>query len=221
MATSIKKWKPYIFPDILESSFPSVEFAVREAAIEFCEETLLWSEDLTAINVVAATASYTLSPPSLSRLVAIDSVHHKATGAANSAYDPLDPIPQEHKDLVSTTAWRYDSGTPTGYYHNEEITPLFLHPIPDTNATSGLLVRVHLIPSEDCTTLEDFLWNQYQDVLTAGAKGLLFSQKAMPWYDTTEATAQRQKFIQFMDGVLRKMGRKYIPKVDKEARPKL
>ena len=221
MATALLDWTAEILLQVQGVPNPLIQLAVRQAAIELCEETLIWSEDLTRINVVSGTGSYTLTPPALSRLIAIDSAYYKATSAADTAFDPLDAIPQDQKDLFSgTTAWKFETGTPVGYYHQEEITPLYLYPIPDANATSGLLVRVHLIPTVDTITIDDFLWSMHKDALTAGALAFIFGQKDMPWYDPNKEGQKRQMFIGFMDNILRKMGRKYIPKADKEARPK-
>uniref|UniRef100_A0A6M3JPE1 Uncharacterized protein n=1 Tax=viral metagenome TaxID=1070528 RepID=A0A6M3JPE1_9ZZZZ len=220
MATDLIDWKVEILLDIQGVPDPGIERAVRIAAIEFCEETLLWKYALTRINVASGTVGYALTPPSDSRLIGIESVLYKANSAADTTFDPLDPISQDQKDLFSTTAWRFESGTPVGYYHDEDITPLNLYPIPDASSTSGLLVTVHLIPTDDCTSIDDFLWNMYHDAIGAGAQAYLLSKKDMPWYDPGAAMDRRNRFIGFIDSAIRKMGRKYIPKADKESRPK-
>ena len=61
----------------------------------------------------------------------------------------------------------------------------------------------------------------HHDAIAAGAQAYLLEKKDMPWHDPNAAIERRGRFLGFMDAALRKMGRRYIPKVDKEARPKL
>jgi len=222
MATDLTDWSKNILPVIQGVPDPLIERAVRNTAIEFCEETLVWTESLTRISVVTDTAGYTLTPTS-GRLIAIDEAHYKANGEDDTEFIPLEPIPQDQKDIFSTTGknWKYETGTPSGYYHDEAITPINLYPIPNADSTSGLLVKVNLIPGDTDTTVADFLFNIYNDALTAGALAYLLDMKDMPWHDEKKAVDKRGRFIGYMDAALRKLGRKYIPKRDEKARPKL
>jgi len=222
MATDLTDWSKDILLSIQGVPNPLIERAVRSAAIEFCEETLVWTESLTRISVVTDTAGYTLTPTS-GRLIAVDEALYKADGEADTEFIPLEPVPQDQKDIFSTTgkAWKYETGTPSGYYHDEAITPINLYPIPDADSSSGLLVKVNLIPGDTDTTVEDFLFNMHRDALAAGALAYLLDMKDMPWHDEKKTLDKRGRFIEYMDATLRKLGRKYIPKRDKEARPKL
>ena len=53
MTEALSSWETEISVDVVGYTFPAMERAVREAAIKFCKETDLWTDDLDRITVIA------------------------------------------------------------------------------------------------------------------------------------------------------------------------
>jgi len=204
MATSLTSWAPYILPQITGCPFPALERAVRDAAIGFCEETLLWTYDLTRISVVANQANYTLTVPTnvYGEIISIDDVKYKQNGLDDDQFVTLTPISQNQMDLHENGAWKFlTAATPSNYYIEEDDTAtLYLWKKPTEASTSGLLVRANLRPTDTCTTVQDFLYSTFSRVIADGALADLFAMRAMPWYDVVEAVRREMKFREGVAG---------------------
>ncbi len=194
---NLDSWAPEIDPSIPGVPIPAVKRAVRSAAIEFCKETLLWTLDLTRINVVGNTQSYTLTVPAgqYGQIVLIDDVKYKADGADDDQFRTLTPIVEAPENLQSGY-WKYTTATEPQYFDVEEgaNTTLVLVPIPTESSTSGLLVKVCLKPTITADTVPDFLYNQHLMTIAAGALAYLFNATGMPWHNPNEARANYLAF---------------------------
>jgi len=200
MTTQLTAWEPYVYPYIPDAPNQALLTALRASVQEYLEMALLWTEWLTAINIVALTSAYTLSLPaglSTNNLIeAIDQVWFKENGADNDQYTPLDPIDVHEKDEELRTAWKYQSApNPSGFYMEEsEENVINLWPIPTAASTSGLLPRVFVKTKLTITSVEDWIFNRHRDAITEGALAFLFKMKGMPWYDPNEGLAHRALF---------------------------
>lgn len=197
MATALSSWETEILPDIPLVPRPGLENAVRNACIEFCERTLLWTQDLTAIDVEGDTREYSLTEPSGAEIISIDDAKYKQDGEDNDQFKTLDPLSENQKNLQDSGSWKYrDSTTPSGYYVlADNPTEILLYNIPTVASTGGLLVKVNLRPSRDCTTVDDFLYKSHFKTIGLGAKADLFARKAQSWHDPNHAASFETKFI--------------------------
>jgi len=198
MATNLVEWSPEILPDIPQLPVPALKHAVRNAAILFCQESLIWTFELAVMTVVVATREYTLTADTGAQIYGIESVKFKANGEADSTYTALEPTSQSAKDLYDDDAWFYEeAAAPTSYWLSEE-KKLELYPIPSAGSTDGLSVRVNQTPLRTYESLPDFLFNHYFEAIAAGAKSNLFSRTGMPWYDPQIANYWSSVFKYFV-----------------------
>jgi len=197
MATALSSWEPEILPDIPDVPRPALENAVRNACIEFCERTHLWTQDLDRIDVEADTREYALTEPSGAEIILIDDLKYKQDGADDDQFTTLGPISENQKNLQDSGSWKYrDSATPSGYYAlPDNPTEVLLYNIPTVASSEGLLVKVCLRPSRDCTTVQDFIYKSHFKTIGLGAKADLFARKGQAWYDLKESTKCEYKFI--------------------------
>jgi hypothetical protein len=191
MATALTAWAPEIDPDIPGLPEPALRRAVRNAAIEFCQETLLWTLALDRISIVANDKDYTLTVPvaQYGQIVLVDDVKYKANGADDDQFRTLDPISKISENLNTEGSWQYYEATEPSHFYIEEDanTTLLLYPIPTVASVSGLLVTLTLKPTLAAEVVPDFLYNQHFQTIATGAKSYLFKVKGMPWYDPKEA----------------------------------
>lgn len=190
MATNLTAWKPEISLYIPKTDERSVVRAVRNAAIEFCEKTWLWTYTLTDISVVADQQDYTLTDPTDSEIIAIDNVRYKENGADNDQFTTLTPISENQMDLHDTGSWMYrESSQPSSFWVDVVEKVLHLYPIPTDASTSGLLVKAILRPDDACTSVPDFLYQEHRQAIVQGTLAELFSQEALNWSDLEDPTS--------------------------------
>lgn len=197
MATALTSWHKFIFPWIEGLPEPAFLNAVRQSVIDFCEETLLLTETLAAISVVADQQSYSLTPlTSESRIISVENVKYKVDGADNDQYKRLDPLSRLQEDRHQAGNWLFEESEQPSHFFNYQKSPatIYLWPIPTEASASGLLVRVCLRPTDTATSVEDWLYNFHRKTISFGALGRLFAQKAMPWYDPQLSIYYNEKF---------------------------
>ena len=186
MATLLTAWYPEILTQVVGVPVPGIKFAARNAAIKFCEETLLWTYTLPRINIIADTGAYTLTVPvdQNGQVIGIDNVKYKQDGQDDDQFRRLDPISETQQDLVDSGSWSFLKGpTPNAYYSTFLEKQLNFYQIPTEASAEGLLVKVNVRPTIDCDDVPDFLYNDYREAVKNGALAFLFCSNAMPWYD--------------------------------------
>jgi len=204
MATALSAWEVEILPDIPNLPRPALENAVRNACIEFCERTLLWTEDLTRITVAADTREYDLTEPSGATIICIDDVKYKQNGQDDSQFVTLDPVSENQRNLQDSGSWKYrESTNPSGYYAlPDNPTEILLYNIPTVASTSGLLVKVCLRPARDCTTVQDFIYKSHFKTIGLGTKADLFARKGQKWFDAKTALGFEARFNNACDNAM-------------------
>jgi len=157
--TSINPYAPGV-------AIPTAYFAIRQAAIEFCERTRLWRyEDDFTIGPDAEA----ICTPYGSVLLDIERVNFNG--------DPL--VPQTAAWLDERIkGWRTGevSGVPQ-YFSQIELNTLRIAP----SANGTVNISVWLKPSQDCQDLPDFLADQYREVIAHGALGRILMMPSQPF----------------------------------------
>jgi len=196
MSTALSSWEKKIMPDIPNAPYPAMLDAVRDACIEFCKKTWIWTYELARISIVANTQYYTLTIPvaTYGEIIAADEVKYKQDGLDDDQFVTLTPLSIEDKERSYGASWAFQtSPTPSEFWlDNDKV--LWLHRIPTVASDEGLLVKVILKPTKDCTTVPNFLWNDHDDTIAAGAKADLLSKRGMSWYDPQLSSAFSLQF---------------------------
>lgn len=185
MATNISQWYPKVsIPDVPN---PVKKEAVIETIRDFLRHTHLWVVELTATGItdlVDGTSSYALT----STQGDIIGVDH-----AENDYDRLTPVSEEYLN-ENHYGWRDQAEADPIWYYVDRDRNIILHPTPSADATDALGVWVSLMPDEDSTTVEDFLWNDHWRTIAMGAKSILYEMIEEPWGDIKKAEYFRAKY---------------------------
>ncbi len=194
-------WLNSIAPAVPDAPVPAIEQAVRDAAIEFCEKTLLWTYDLTRISIVADTQEYDLTDPvgTFASIIGIESVRYKQDGEDDDQFVFLKATSFDQEDTLNSGSWRYQEATvPNEYYvsyaDSSSNAVIGLKPIPTEASTSGLLVRVALQPDRDSDNFPHFLYQFFYQAIVDGAKAYLFNYDGQPWADRANYSKYRFAF---------------------------
>lgn len=186
MATSLNEWIPDIAPEVPMCPNQVIKKETLEICRDLCENTLLWDgNELAAINIVADTPEYALVSAS-GDIVSIDSVE-------------IDGVPitgkTENELNNSGIAWRDETENPPQHYLlNQRSDNIRLVYTPSEAIAGGLVVWVNLKPLRTATTVEDFLWDHYRDLIAIGAKSRILGIRGMPWYDPKQAGSYEMEY---------------------------
>ena len=187
--TAISAIRYEIQTDMPDCGNTQLDYGILRAATWFCEKTFIWRETLTAIDIVADTYLYDLTPSDSDSLV--HTLYHVE-------YDdvPIQIKSEEYfDDKYPTTNWRaLTSTTPEYCYLVKDRSQIRLVDIPDTAATGALDVTVVLKPTRTATTVPSLLYNDYLDALVAGAKAYLLKKVEQPWANVEYAQLYDREF---------------------------
>ena len=185
MATvSVVQWFPDVVPAAQLCPNPIIRREIVNACRDLCDRTMLWVSKLDPIDVVADEAEYQLAT-SGAEIAGVD----RAKFNGKTIYPVSETALDEDETQDDRTVWR-DKTTdiPQRFFvtFDKQIRLVYT---PDADLTGGLKVWAYLIPAIDAVTVQSFLWENFKDMITDGAKGRLKAISDMPWSDMELAGA--------------------------------
>jgi len=172
---------PYV-PDVAE---PVAENAIRQAVIEFCERTRFWQEDLDAVPVIAKEGIYEIDTDRGVKFVDV----------MMGYYDDRLLIPksaEELSNLFRRSDWRTLVADP---YYVTRINPTEVQLVPrPAFRGSRLKIRAALAPTRDSTTVADAVYEEYLEVVAAGARARLYNTPKQPYFDRAVGQEYERRF---------------------------
>ena len=155
--------------------------AIVDAAIQFCESTMVIRQHLDPIVLVADQRTYDLDAPSQQEVARV----------MRAAVDGME---------ISLTPLAYETmGTPSrgrpfalAVTRLDSYPEIQLAPIPDAEYT--LVVDAALRPKRTATSVADDLWNLWLDAIVAGAVSAVQRIPSQPFSDPTGAAQRHAEF---------------------------
>jgi hypothetical protein len=177
--------------------------AVRDAVIQLCQEARIWTVEHAAIDVVTDQGSYAFAPPAGTVVAEVLQVWY-----AGKRIDPYDV------DVSNNiyTSWMTEKGQPTKYTQLDERN-LRLIPIPQETVTGAVTLLVTLKPSKTSTTVDDRIYEQYDNIIANGALAYLLTMPKTPgrdWPDTKLGAMNASQFQEGIDKAKSKASRGYV-----------
>jgi hypothetical protein len=165
---------------------PIIDNAVVGAAIEFCDKTRAWEEQLNQLSVNPGVAEYELDyDTNCMVLIGLTEVYHDSQQIGPNAKINLER---------SSRDWRSrEADTPTAYYMQSPNVIRF-YPAFNDSASGSLDFYGTFKPNRRTKTLPDFLYDDYFDAIVAGAEARLHSMKGRSWYSPNDSVEARQVF---------------------------
>lgn len=159
---------PRILPYVPGCNIPMAQQALNDAAIAFCEDSLVLREQIAPIQTVANQSAYDLSVTDLQvcRIMElwVDGIQ-------------IEPFPREVADNLPTNSIDVATGMPRGFYTTRagSTFQVVLYPTPDKVYT--LRAEVATRPARDLDVYEDDLFDFWVEPVVAGTLSRL---KAIP-----------------------------------------
>lgn len=170
----------YIAPDLPGCPLVAMDFALRQAAIAFCEQSLAWTYAHPDIPVLVEVDQYAFDPPE-------GAVVHAVTYATFNGKEIDTNTGQTDMRIQD---WRNQKGSPQYVLGS----PSFLTLVPKPDAPGTLKPIVVLKPDTDATGIDDDIFREYHAAIAHGAKAKLMLSPRKPYTDMQLSAYHQQQF---------------------------
>ena len=167
-----EQFLPEVMIDLPGVPEPLAIHHIRNAAMQFCEETRLWSEYLDAISVQANEGEYTLDGPQHTNVVDILSASFNGS--------PLGGPFSESELDKKRPGWREETGAQP-FLCAKKGNLIRLIPIPTEAAANALRAAVAVKPALTAHEGPDFLLADWHEAIGYGAKERLLMVPGKDW----------------------------------------
>ncbi len=175
-------WYDAVVPALPGLPLAAASFAIKRAAIEFCDRSLAWRVAIPAFQATAATGSYTLAAPVAGTIVAkVLELRYKGKLLTNKSPAWL---AEHYGDGVD---WRTVTADPPTYWTSEFPNQVTIVPLPVTTVAAALAGWCAVKPTDAATGLDEAIWREYHDEIANLAKARLMESPRKPYSNAAEA----------------------------------
>jgi hypothetical protein len=186
-AVSYEVFLPEVMPYVQDVPELVAVQAIRNACIQFCEETHYLQENLDAITGIEGIGDYDLD--------ANDS-NYKVVEIMQAYYGDQLLIPKAQEELnqiYRTSNWEDLKGNPY-YYYRPRAGVMRLVTKPIITEASKLKVKAAIAPKRASTTVDDELFERFLEYIAHGARARLYNTPNQPYYDPRTAMEYTKRF---------------------------
>ena len=159
--------------------------AIRDACIEFCQQSHFLRETLERDDIEAGEAEYTLaSRPGYAIVMALSAVYKKKT---------LLPATPEFLEGRYGANWREREGEPL-YFVQERPDTIILTPTPQEDVREGWYAAVALKPTHDSAGIAKRVLEHWHEAIGFGARARIHEIPNQPYTDEAAAMKFRGWF---------------------------
>lgn len=184
--TDLSKFLRYVLPYASGCSDISAVNALRQAAIDFCRRTNMWAELQDSQPVVADEPEYEVEVPEGAQLSQVLDAYLGQRELAARSVDEL-------RRMYVAPTWSAVKGRPAFF---TQLVPetVRLVPTPDATTTDELALRVAYVPTQNASTVPDFLYQSFASDLASGALGYLLAEQGRSYTDPVSGLFHARRF---------------------------
>ena len=161
---------------------PTIERAIRQAAIMFCTGSWAVQELIEDIDVEAQTANIALVPTA--GMVTYELIE--------AWYDGKElELTSERELAIDGGEWRKTYGIPSRIFLSG-LNQVSLSPVPASAQTGILTVKIAVTPERLATHIPEILTETYWDVIRVGTEGIIMDMKNEVWADPDAGNKKAQ-----------------------------
>jgi len=190
MTLATIQWAEYadlILLDLPGCPIPAIIDAVRKAAIRFCRKSEVWWIDSSATDIIAGQSAYNC---------VVDDNNVKVSNVTKIK------VAEQEVEPISRAGWDDLEDDTARQPLNYRVTaPNLVHlwPTPLQTISGAMVVRVVLQPSRTSLVGPEFLMDEHEEAITAGARAYLMLQPNKAWSNPQLAAVQWRNFEQKID----------------------
>jgi hypothetical protein len=173
-----------VMPELPGAQTALVTNQIRNAVIAFCGGSDIWRAWLDPIDVVAAQNTYDVTVDAGTDLVRLLSLKFDGFLLTPRSEDALD---------AWRPRWRTEERRPEHYMQQDQDT-VTLACVPPCSLAGGLLLSVSMQPDRNSKGFPGWIYSQYWEGITAGAKARMMLMPGKPWSNPKQAILYAQMF---------------------------
>lgn len=184
---SYEAFLPEVMPYVQDVPEVVAVQAIRNACIQFCEETHYLQENLDPITGQENVGDYDLD--------ANDS-NYKVVEIMQAYYGDQLLIPKAQEELnqiYRTSNWEDLKGNPY-YYFRPRASVVRLVTKPIITEQSKLKVKAAIAPKRSSTTVDEEIFERFLEYIAHGARARLYNTPNQPYYDPKTAMEYTKRF---------------------------
>lgn len=161
--------------------------AIRNACIEFCQETRYIQQHLDPMAGVANIGTYDLEA---------NEGTYKIADIVECWYGDQFLVPRSIEQLTQiyrTTDWNTLDGNPY-YYYRPSSQEIRLVPYPKITQANKIRVLAALKPSRASTTVQEEIFERFLEDIAYGARARLYNTPNQPYYDLKTSMEYLKRF---------------------------
>lgn len=185
-SVSYEVFLPEIMPYVHDVPSIVATQAVRNACIEFCEQTRFLQTTLDPMATTAAQPTYDLDADT--GYVVVDVIQ---AWFGDSLLIPKSP--DELTNIYRATDWRTLQGNPY-YFFRERADVLTVVPMPAVSEPNKLKARVAVAPTRASSTVDADLFERFLEPIAFGARARLYDTPGQTYFDKASALDYRKRF---------------------------
>lgn len=170
---------PFVLPDVQGCSDIAAVNAIRNASIEFCERTLVWTFPYGPEHAYAGEPEYYAGCPGNAVVHAILALRYQDRDLDVAASQQVGTAPGVPRAFVAGSSGRF-----------------MLFPTPQDGAMNALTGLLALKPKRDAIDADEGLFQDWAEDIGAGAKARLMATPGKRWTEPTYALKYRSDFLQ-------------------------
>lgn len=186
-AVSYEVFLPEVMPYVHDVPEIVAVQAIRNACIQFCEETHYLQENLDPMTGLKGQGLYDLE--------ANDS-NYKVVEIMQAYYGDQLLIPKAQEELnqiYRTSNWEDLSGNPY-YYFRPRAGEMRLVTKPIVTEANKLKVKAAIAPKRASTTVDEEMFERFLEYIAHGARARLYNTPNQPYYDPKTAMEYTKRF---------------------------
>jgi hypothetical protein len=186
-AVSYEVFLPEVLPYVQDVPETVAVQAIRNACIQFCEETHYLQEELDPITGQENVGEYDLD--------ANDS-NYKVVEIMQAYYGDQYLIPKAQEELnqiYRTSNWMDLKGNPY-YYFRPSASVVRLVTKPIITEQNKLKVKAAIAPKRSSTTVDEEMFERFLEYIAHGARARLYNTPNQPYYDPKTAMEYTKRF---------------------------
>lgn len=161
--------------------------AIRNACIQFCQETRFIQENLDAMSGISEISKYDLVP---------NDGTYKIADVVEVWYGDSFLVPKSIEQLTQiyrSTNWNTLGGNPY-YYFRPSSQEIQLVPYPQVTETGKIRIRAALTPSRSSTGVRQEIYERFLEDIAYGARARLYNTPNQPYYDAKTSFQYLKRF---------------------------
>ena len=184
---------PDVLPDLPGITADMAIRAIRHTVIEFCEKSLIYQVTQDPITLQAGLDTYDLDAPKGYRVHKVMKAWFKGTELTPIAPDDL-TAPDPYLQTASAAGYTVTKEPPKGFLQKDFDTVTF-SPVPDQAYLNAITMRVALVPLRDSSGCENFLYEQWGEIIACGAKARLMLNPGKPYTNPDAAAMNQARYV--------------------------